>query len=248
MAKTNEPSDWLRKIKLGPNWSLLQHCSSEGIDLVKKMMTIDERLRPTARECLQHPWFKTSFRNSIVDKKPLLSADQLKALIRYNTRTAFEKAVLMKVATSSKVSELARVNKIFYSLDADSKGSLDKAQCAVALQQLGMPQEIAEQTARSLDADGNNRIEYTELVAGLISFSDDHIDNMLWTVFTSLDRDGNGLLDVNEIRGLLNQGAIHNIGIEANEAEVTKIIQTIDKDKTGTINFNEFKAYFLSRK
>ena len=111
-----------------------------------------------------------------------------------------------------------------------------------------MPQEIAEQTARSLDADGNNRIEYTELVAGLISFSDDHIDNMLWTVFTSLDRDGNGLLDVNEIRGLLNQGAIHNIGIEANEAEVTKIIQTIDKDKTGTINFNEFKAYFLSRK
>ena len=248
MAKTNEPSDWLRKIKLGPNWSLLQHCSSEGIDLVKKMMTIDERLRPTARECLQHPWFKSSFRNSTVDKKPLLSADQLKALIRYNTRTAFEKAVLMKVATSSKVSELARVNKIFYSLDADSKGSLDKAQCAVALQQLGMPQEIAEQTARSLDADGNNRIEYTELVAGLISFSDDHIDNMLWTVFTSLDRDGNGLLDVNEIRGLLNQGAIHNIGIEANEAEVTKIIQTIDKDKTGTINFNEFKAYFLSRK
>jgi serine/threonine protein kinase len=248
MAKTNEPSDWLRKIKLGPNWSLLQHCSSEGIDLVKKMMTIDERLRPTARECLLHPWFRTSFRISQMDKKPLLSSDQVKSLIRYNTRTSFEKAVLMKIATSSKVSELSRVNKIFYALDFESRGFLDRAQCAQAFQQLGMPKEIAEQTARSLDVDGNNRIEYTELVAGLINFSDDHIDNMLWTVFTSLDRDGNGYLDIGEIKRLLNQGAIHNIGLEANEEEIEKIIRAIDKDKSGQIKFNEFKQYFLNRK
>ena len=248
MAKTNEPADWLRKIKLGPNWSNLDHCSSEAIDLVKKMMIIDERLRPTARECLQHPWFKQSFRNNPEEKKPILTSEQLKALIKYNSRTAFEKAVLMKIATSSKVSELARVNKIFYSLDSDNKGYIDRPQCANALTELGLPREIAEQTARTLDADGNNRVEYTELVAGLISFSDDHLEQMLWTVFTSLDRDGNGSLDVHEIKRLLNQGAIHNIGLEANEKEIEDSISKIDTDRSGTISFPEFKEYFLSRK
>ena len=249
LAKTNEPSDWLRKIKIGPNWSQLDHCSKEAIDLVKKMMTIDERGRPTAKECLDHPWFASATRAKAGDNKtPLLTGDQLKALIKYNSRSAFEKAVLMKIATSSKVSELARVNKIFYALDAESKGYLEKSQCVAALVQLGMPMELAEQTSRSLDADGNNRIEYTELVAGLISFSDEHMGSMLWTVFTSLDRDGNGQLDVGEIKRLLNQGALHNIGLEANEAEIEETFRTIDKDRSGSISFSEFKDYFLTKK
>ena len=111
-----------------------------------------------------------------------------------------------------------------------------------------MPKEVADQTARSLDVDGNNRIDYTELVAGLISMSEEHVDNMLWTVFTSLDTDNNGYLDMNEIKSLLNQGAMHNIGLEANEEEVRRTIAAMDKDKSGTITFNEFKEYFLSRK
>lgn len=249
LAKTNEPNDWLRKIKLGPNWNLMRHCSADAIDLVKKMMAIDERIRPTAKECLEHKWFVGSFRNAARDsKKPLLSEDQIKALIRYNAKTSFEKAVLMKIATHSKVSELGRVNQIFYALDSDSKGYLDKGQCAQALVTLGMPKDLADQTARSLDADGNNKIEYTELVAGLLSISGDHIDNMLWTVFTSLDTDNNGLLDIHEIKDLMNQGAIHRVGLEANEGEVKATLAAMDKDKSGTITFNEFKDYFLNRK
>jgi calcium-dependent protein kinase len=251
MAKTNEPNDWLRKIKIGPNWSLLKHCSVEAIDLIKKMMTIDERLRPTARECLQHDWFKASLATSPRNesaRKALLTSEQLKALIRYNTRTGFEKAIFMQIATRSKVSELARVNKIFYALDSESRGYIDKAQCANVLAQLGLPRELAEQTARSLDVDGNNRIEYTELMAGLISFSQDHIDNMLWTVFTGLDRDGNGYLDVSEIKRLLNQGALHNIGLEANEKDILDTFNSLDKDRSGTVSFAEFKEYFLNRR
>jgi serine/threonine protein kinase len=251
MAKTNEPNDWLRKIKIGPNWSLLKHCSPEAVDLVKKMMTIDERLRPTARECLHHDWFKSSVSSPRMkgdSKQPLLTSEQLKALIKYNSRNSFEKAVFMQIATRSKVSELSRVNKIFYSLDSESKGYVDKAQCVDALVQLGLPRELAEQTSRSLDVDGNNRIEYSELVAGLISFSEDHINTMLWTVFTGLDRDGNGYLDVTEIKRLLNQGALHNIGLEANEKEIIETFNSVDTDKSGTISFNEFKEYFLNRR
>ena len=154
----------------------------------------------------------------------------------------------MKIATHSRVAELSRISTVFYALDKDSKGFLEKGQFSQALQELGMPKEIADQTARSLDVDGNNRIDYTELVAGLISMSEEHVNNMLWTVFTSLDTDNNGYLDVDEIKSLLNQGAMHNIGLEANEDEVRRTIEAMDKDKSGTITFNEFKEYFLSRK
>jgi len=255
LAKSTEPNDWLRKIKIGPNWNLLKHCSSDAIDLVRKMMTIDERVRLTARECLDHGWFRGSFRKTVVlesgggrPRSSLLSPDQIKALIKYNTKTAFEKAVFMKIATHSKVAELPRISRVFYALDSDSKGFLEKSQFSQALQQLGMPKDISDQTARSLDVDGNNRIDYSELVAGLISMSEDHVDNMLRTVFTSLDTDNNGLLDVNEIKGLLNQGAMHNIGLEANEEEVRKTLESMDKDKSGTVSFAEFKEYFLNRK
>ena len=51
----------------------------------------------------------------------------------------------------------------------EARWFLDKAHCAEALCMLGLPREFADQTARSLHADGNKRIEYAELVAGLIS-------------------------------------------------------------------------------
>jgi len=38
--------------------SLIPNASSEAIDLMQKMMEFDSMKRPTAQQCLQHPYFK----------------------------------------------------------------------------------------------------------------------------------------------------------------------------------------------
>jgi serine/threonine protein kinase len=39
----------------GSEW---KNISKEGLDLVKKMLTYDPNLRPSAEECLNHSWIK----------------------------------------------------------------------------------------------------------------------------------------------------------------------------------------------
>jgi len=57
-SSLNSAQEWLRMHRQGPNWSLLSHCSSQALAINKRMLNWDERMRPTAQQCLGHSWFK----------------------------------------------------------------------------------------------------------------------------------------------------------------------------------------------
>ncbi len=48
---------------LEPDWSCLQGCSSEVLDLLYGMLTKNSADRSTASQCLQHPWFTKMRKN-----------------------------------------------------------------------------------------------------------------------------------------------------------------------------------------
>merc|ERR1711998_45732 len=43
---------------LDPDWDCLEGCSAEALDLLYWMLMKDSEQRPTAAQCLQHPWFQ----------------------------------------------------------------------------------------------------------------------------------------------------------------------------------------------
>jgi len=153
----------------------------------------------------------------------------------------------MQVATNMRAIEIPKINDIFLSMDREKTGSLSKEECTAGLIRLGVPTAVAAETAASLDVDGDGRIDYSELVAGVITFFDDHLDVQLWKVFTSMDTDGSGTLELDEIRTLLKQGELHNLGLVPPEADIERTLRALDGNNNGQISFDEFKAFFTPK-
>lgn len=57
-SSLNSAAEWLRLHRQGPNWALLNHISTQARALNQRMLSCDERMRPTAQQCLGHSWFK----------------------------------------------------------------------------------------------------------------------------------------------------------------------------------------------
>ena len=243
VARGCDATTWLTVIKKGPNWSLMSHCSAEAIELCKRMLSVREDDRPTARECLSHPWFQLASESL----KSKLSSDQIKALAMYTERSAFEKAVLLQVATLASAADIPKINSVFRSIDKSAQGVLDRNRCAEALVRLGIPSEKAHEIAKGLDADGDNRIEYSEFVAGVIDVYEERMNDLLWGVFQRIDIDGNGQLDTNEIKQVLKKGELNNLGLSPTDKDIDIMFKQLDRDGSGKISYDEFKACVLHK-
>jgi calcium-dependent protein kinase len=222
----------------------LTNCSDEAVDLCKRMMSYREDDRPTARECLNHPWFQLA-PEKLVNS---LSEEQTRALSAFATKSAFEKTVMLQVATIVRVADIPKVTRLFETLDINSAGHLDRSSCAKALIGLGFPAEEAAAAAAGLDLDGNNKIEYSELVAGIMAVYEEQTHNLLWGAFSQIDVDNNGVLDVKEVKQLLMKGELRKSGLMPPESEIEKMVESMDKDQSGKISFDEFKAFMTGEK
>jgi serine/threonine protein kinase len=243
VARGIDPNIWLNAIKKGPNWDKMRHCSSEAVDLCKKLIAIKEDDRPTAKQALNHPWFKLS-PEKLTSK---LTPEMTKNLVNFSQRSSFEKAVLLQVATLAKAADIPQINGVYKSLQYQADGSLDRIRCGEALVKLGMPKEFGAQVAKHLDVDGNNKIEYTEFVAGVLNLFEDHLTNILCGVFTQIDTDKDGSLQIEEIRSVLQKGEINHLGLLPSSSEIDKTMEKLDKDKSGKVSFEEFKQFFMER-
>lgn len=66
------------------------------------------------------------------------------------------------------------------------------------------------------------------------------VDN-LKKMFKLLDKDGNGTIERNELQTLFSDNAINEI----NGKSLDEIFEACDKDKSGSIDFDEFKQAIL---
>lgn len=70
-----------------------ESCSPEVIDLIKKLLVVDPEKRLSAKEALQHPWFKLySQNNDANDNK--IDPEVLKRLMEFQGTSKLKKAAL----------------------------------------------------------------------------------------------------------------------------------------------------------
>ena len=90
----------------------------------------------------------------------------------------------------------------------------------------------------NIDMDNNGYIEYEEFVRAAISkekFLSN--ENILKFAFNYFDKDNSGSIDRDELNEVFKQGNSDPIAVQK---ALDKIIEEVDKDKNGTIEFEEF--------
>lgn len=88
---------------------------------------------------------------------------------------------------------------------------------------------------KAVDIDNSGTIDYTEFVMATMNEKDLITNERLKAAFRLFDKDGNGTISPDEIKDVL------GIGPDDNEM-IDKLIDDIDENKDGEIDFEEFCA------
>jgi len=205
--------------------------SNQARHLCERMLVVDERLRPTAEQCLRHHWFAQPAANA-----PALDASTLEALCQSSQQSSLQRAILMDLVITLNCTQVERLTEFFRACDLDGNGMLSAAELERALQAAGASEEIAARVA----AASRGGMNYTEFLAATLSACDELVDDLLWAEFTKVDKDGSGSLDVTELAGMLESMDCGSRAID--------IISKVDVSGDGRVQFDELLRHFGRRK
>ncbi|KAJ8363086.1 hypothetical protein SKAU_G00119170 [Synaphobranchus kaupii] len=126
--------------------------------------------------------------------------------------------------------------ELFEQLDLNKDGRIDVHELRTWLTARGQPKSaVEEQIVREGDTNKDGELDFDEFTRYLRSH-----EKALRLMFRSLDGNNDGEIDVGEI-----QLSLQKLGVEVSMAQAAKIMQSIDKDGTMTIDWNEWRDHFL---
>ncbi|GBF87955.1 calcium-dependent kinase [Raphidocelis subcapitata] len=172
--------------------------SDAAKDCVSRMLTMDATKRPTAQEILQHEWL---VKEGVATDVPL-----------GNVTHKLKKMALMAVGQSLAPDELAGLQQLFQSFDADNSGTVTVDELWSALKAWG--HKIHEDDLKALvslsDVSGDGLIDYNEFVAATMHVSKLEKEELLVKAFQDLDQDGSGTIGPEELEEALRRFGIYD--------------------------------------
>nr|GEU84130.1 calcium-dependent protein kinase 1-like [Tanacetum cinerariifolium] len=206
---------------------------SEGAkDLVRRMLVRDPKRRLTAHEVLCHPWVQV---DGVAPDKPLDSA-VLSRMKQFSAMNKLKKMALRVIAESMSEEEIAGLKQMFQMIDTDNSGQITFEELKAGLKRVGANLKESEiyDLMQAADVDNSGTIDYGEFVAATLHLNKIEKEDHLFAAFSYFDKDGSGYITADEL-----QHACDEFGIEARFEE---LLQDVDQDNDGRIDYNEFVA------
>ncbi|XP_063846026.1 troponin C, isotype gamma isoform X1 [Scylla paramamosain] len=137
--------------------------------------------------------------------------------------------------------QLGALKKAFDSFDTDGKGYITPETVGVILRMMGV--KISEKNLQEViaetDEDGSGELEFEEFVElaakFLIEEDEEALKEELREAFRIYDKGGNGYITTDTLREILRE-----LDNRLTEEELDGIIEEVDEDGSGTLDFDEF--------
>jgi len=225
----------------GPWFPQRVKSSTEVRDLIARLLRKNIADRITADEVLTHPWLSTTNQRPLEAVDPIL----LKSLVGFHNgpRILHELIkVLNKIGflNQHQKEEVIRSHKL---MDTNGDGLIQEEELLTILRRYNpdVKPEFAKLIFKIVDCNNDGVIERNELVSARIYRKAVSKIDRLEKLFRIMDRDSNGIIDAHEIQSVLETCEVDSgLNIEF----CKELIQEVDTDGDGKINYEEFLDIF----
>ncbi|XP_059305358.1 calcium-dependent protein kinase 13 [Lycium ferocissimum] len=208
---------------------------SEGAkNLVRQMLEPDPKLRLTAKQVLEHPWIQNAKKAPNV---PL--GDVVKSRLKqFSLMNRFKRKALRVIADFLSNEEVGDLKEMFNKIDTDNDGIVSVEELKAGLQKNSqLAESEVQMLIEAIDTNGKGTLDYGEFIAVSLHLQRMAHDEHLHKAFSYFDKDGNGYIELDELRDALMEDGADDCTNVAND-----IFQEVDTDKDGRISFEEFAA------
>jgi len=209
---------------------------SEGAkSLVRQMLQMDPRKRPTAQQVLEHPWLQNARKAPNVPLGDVVRA----RLQQFSAMNKLKKKAMRVIAEHLSVEEVEVIRDMFALMDTDKDGRVTLQELKAGLKKVGskLAEPEMELLMEAADVNGNGYLDYGEFVAVTIHLQRLSNDGHLRTAFLFFDKDSSGYIERAELADALADESGHT-----DEAALNNVLREVDTDKDGRISFDEFVA------
>ena len=223
---------------------LVKH-SPEVRDLVSKLLDKDTEKRYSAKEALNHPWFKKYGGRALFSN---FEEDEIKPYINNLLKFTFNSKIQQLViaflvhnlpSTDSSILIL----KMFRHFNKSGNCKLSKEELKNGLYEYKNKEEVdkvIDHLFILLDGDNDGFLEYEEFLRACVDKKQILTSTYLKYAFKFIDKEKTGTLDVQKIIK-----AFVTTPNKIIEAVFNNTLNTVDKDGDGIINFTEFQELML---
>ena len=223
---------------------LVKH-SPEVRDLVSKLLDKDTDKRYSAKEALNHPWFKKYGGRALFSNfeekeiKPYINN-----LLKYTFNSKIQQLVIaFLVHNLPSTDSSILILKMFRHFNKAGNCKLSKEELKDGLYEYKNKEEvdkILDHLFILLDGDNDGFLEYEEFLRACIDKKQIMNSTYLKYAFKFIDKEKTGTLDVQKIIK-----AFVTTPNKIIEAVFNNTLNTVDKDGDGIINFTEFQELML---
>ncbi|KAI9113326.1 hypothetical protein K1719_015851 [Acacia pycnantha] len=208
--------------------------SASAKDLIRKMLAYDPKKRITAADALEHPWMKVGGQAS---DKPIDSAVLIR-MKQFRAMNKMKKLALKVIAENLSEEEIKGLKQMFNNMDTDNSGTITLEELRAGLTKLGskLNESEIQQLMDAADVDKNGTIDYPEFITATMHRHRVEKEENLFKAFQYFDKDNSGFITREELRQALSE---YGMG---DEAAIDEVIDDVDTDKDGRINYEEFVA------